>query len=126
MRGINLFTIPAGAAFADELARGVLKRYGVDGDPFALSRALILVPTRRAIRTLGEAFARVSTGGVTVLPRMRALGDFDETPSPLDDPAAYDVAAEVVPDMPPPLSPLRREFLLTMLIQRWAQNAAKD
>ena len=28
MRGINLFTIPAGAAFADELARGVLKRYG--------------------------------------------------------------------------------------------------
>jgi len=126
MRGINLFTIPAGAAFADELARGVVKRFGAGGDPFALSRALILVPTRRAIRTLGEAFARVSPGGVTVLPRMRALGDFDETPSPLDDPAAYDVAAEVVPDMPPPLSPLRREFLLTTLIQRWALNAAKD
>jgi ATP-dependent helicase/nuclease subunit B len=125
MRGINLFTIPAGAAFADELARGVMKRFGA-GDPFALSRALILVPTRRAIRTLGEAFARVSPGGVTVLPRMRALGDFDETPSPLDDPAAYDVAADVVPDMPPPLSPLRREFLLTTLIQRWALNAAKD
>ncbi|MDZ4866288.1 MAG: double-strand break repair protein AddB [Alphaproteobacteria bacterium] len=125
MRGINLFTIPAGAAFADELARGVLKRYGA-GDPFALSRALILVPTRRAIRTLGEAFARVSAGGVAVLPRMRALGDFDETPSPLDDPAAYDVAADVVPDMPPPLPVLRREFLLTKLIQRWALNAAKD
>jgi ATP-dependent helicase/nuclease subunit B len=126
MRGINLFTIPAGAAFADELARGVVKRYGAADNPFALSRALILVPTRRAIRTLGEAFARVSPGGVAVLPRMRALGDFDETPSPLDDPAAYDVAAEVVPDMPPPLSPLRREFLLTTLIQRWALNAAKD
>ena len=126
MRGINLFTIPAGAAFADELARGVLKRYGVAGDPFALSRALILLPTRRAIRTLGEAFARVAGGGVAVLPRMRALGDFDEAPSPLDDPAAYDVAAEAVPDMPPPLSVLRREFLLTKLIQRWASNAAKD
>lgn len=126
MRGINLFTIPSGAAFADELARGVFKRYAIEGDPFALARALILVPTRRAIRTLGDAFARVSPGGVAVLPRMRALGDFDEAPSPLDDPAAYDVTPDVVPDMPPPLSPLRREFLLTKLIQRWALNAAKD
>jgi ATP-dependent helicase/nuclease subunit B len=126
MRGINLFTIPAGAAFADELARGVLARYGDTSDPFALSRALILVPTRRAIRTLSDAFARVAPSGVAVVPRIRALGDFDETPSPLDDPAAFDVAAEAVPDMPPPVTTLRRELLLTKLIQRWALNAAKD
>ena len=70
MRRINLFTIPPGAAFADELARGVLARFSAD-DPFSLSRALILLPTRRAIRTLGEAFARVAPQQVSVLPRMR-------------------------------------------------------
>ena len=42
-----------------------------------LSRALILLPTRRSIRALGEAFARVAPQpSFAVLPRMRALGDF--------------------------------------------------
>ena len=64
MRRINLFTIPAGAAFADELARGVLTRFSDAVDPFVLSRVLILLPTRRAIRTLGDAFVRVSANAV--------------------------------------------------------------
>lgn len=114
MRRINLFTIPPGAAFADELARGVLTRFSSD-DPFALSRALILLPTRRAIRTLGEAFARVAPGGVSVLPRMRALGDFDDAPSLLED-DADDAVRELGVDLPPPLSPFRRELLLAKLI----------
>lgn len=125
MRRINLFTIPAGAPFADELARGVLDRFSKEGDPFALSRALILLPTRRAIRALGDAFARVAPAGVAVLPRMRALGDFDDTPSPLDDPEGDGVAAEVAAELPPPLAPLRRELLLTRLITQWSESLAK-
>lgn len=124
MRRINLFTIPPGAAFADELARGVLARFASD-DPFALSRALILLPTRRAIRTLGEAFARVAPQQVSVLPRMRALGDFDDAPSLLED-DADDAVRELGVDLPPPLSPLRRELLLAKLIQQWSLRLAEQ
>lgn len=124
MRRINLFTIPPGAAFADELARGVLARFSTD-DPFALSRALILLPTRRAIRTLGESFARVAPGQVSVLPRMRALGDFDDAPSLLED-DADDAVRELGVDLPTPLPPFRRELLLTKLIQQWSLRLAEQ
>lgn len=124
MRRINLFTIPPGAAFADELARGVLARFSAD-DPFALSRALILLPTRRAIRTLGEAFARVAPGRVAVLPRMRALGDFDDAPSLLED-DSDDAVRELGVDLPAPLSPFRRELLLAKLIRQWSARLAEQ
>ncbi len=124
MRRINLFTIPPGAAFAEELARGVLARFASD-DPFQLSRALILLPTRRAMRTLGEAFARVAPGGVSVLPRMRALGDFDDAPSLLED-DSDDAVHELGADLPAPLSPFRRELLLTRLIQQWSLKLAEQ
>jgi ATP-dependent helicase/nuclease subunit B len=124
MRRINLFTIPPGAAFADELARGVLARFSSD-DPFALSRALILLPTRRAIRTLGEAFAKVAPGQVSVLPRMRALGDFDDAPSLLDD-DSDDAVRELGADLPAPLPPFRRELLLAKLIQQWSLRLAEQ
>ncbi len=122
MRRINLFTIPAGAAFADELARGVLARFSDAQDPFVLSRVLILLPTRRAIRTLSDAFVRVSVRAVTVLPRMRALGDFDDAPSLLDDVGGEDLASDNVATLAPPMLPLRREFLLTKLVQKWSQS----
>lgn len=125
MRRINLFTIPAGAAFAETLARGILHRYAKADDPFAISRALILLPTRRAIRTLGEAFGRVAPGGVAVLPRMRALGDFDDAPSLLED-DSDDATRELAPELAPPLSPLRRELLLAKLIQHWSLGLAKE
>jgi ATP-dependent helicase/nuclease subunit B len=124
VRRINLFTIPPGAAFADELARGVLARYAGD-DPFQLSRALILLPTRRAIRALSEAFARVSPERVAVLPRMRALGDFDDAPSLLED-DSDDVTRELGADLPAPLKPFRRELLLAKLIQRWSLKLAEQ
>src|SRR5262245_28857809 len=110
MRRINLFTIPAGAAFAEDLARGVVARFGEAGDPFALSRVLILLPTRRAIRTLADAFVKVAPLGAAVLPRMRALGDFDDEPNLLES-VNDDLASERFDAVVPPLSPLRREFL---------------
>src|SRR5271165_7064456 len=43
---LNLFTIPAGVPFLDTLATEWLERSG--SDPLAVSRGLILLPTRRA------------------------------------------------------------------------------
>jgi ATP-dependent helicase/nuclease subunit B len=127
MSRINLFTIPAGAAFADELARGIVQRFGSGEDPFALSEVWVLVPTRRAIRTLKEAFERVSANKITVLPKIYALGDLDDDPSPLREDAEETLALDelVAPGLPPVISPLRRELLFTKLIQHWSMRQAE-
>ena len=72
----RVFTIPAGLPFVDVLAAGILDSMG--GDPAALARVTVLVPTRRARRSLAEAFLRQSDGRPLLLPRMTALGDLDE------------------------------------------------
>ncbi len=68
-------TIPPGAPFVDALAAGVLARHG--GDPLALARVTVLVPTRRACLALRDAFLRRSAGAALLLPRIMPLGDID-------------------------------------------------
>ena len=46
MSGPNLFTIPAGADFAESLAKGLIARS--PRDPLALSRTIIYLPTIRS------------------------------------------------------------------------------
>ena len=67
----NVFNIPAGIAFARALCEGIIARGGA-GDPLALSDALILVPTRRAVRALHDMFGGC-LGGAALLPRIVAL-----------------------------------------------------
>lgn len=112
MRG--LFTIPAGVAFADSLARGVIGQVGDASDPLALSRVTIYLPTRRAARTLAEAFAR-ALNGAALLPDIRVLGDADEAEI-FFDPSTDDLA------FPPPIDPVRRRLLLATLVRRWAEQ----
>jgi ATP-dependent helicase/nuclease subunit B len=75
VRGV--YSIGIDRRFADELAAGVLAEYG--RDPLALADTLILVPTRRSVRALREAFLRATDGKPTLLPRMAPLGDLDES-----------------------------------------------
>ncbi len=74
----GIFTIPASAPFGETLARGLIERAGTGA--FALSDVTIYLPTRRAARNFGEAFAR-ALAGAALLPESRALGDSDD-----DDP----------------------------------------
>jgi hypothetical protein len=69
---MSVFTIAIDRRFADELAMGVLAQYG--GDPLVLADVLILLPTRRSVRALREAFLRAADGKPTILPRMAPLG----------------------------------------------------
>ena len=101
----KLFTIPAGANFAEALAKGLNARVGPG--VFALSSTTIFLPTRRAARTFGDAFARV-LGGAALLPQFRALGETEE------DDRLFDEL-----DLPPAIAPIRRQLLLTSLIQGW-------
>jgi inactivated superfamily I helicase len=75
---LNLFAIPPGAPFLETLARGWLRERG--DDPLSIANGLILTPTRRAARSLAEAFLRVSPERGLLLPRIVALGALDEAP----------------------------------------------
>jgi ATP-dependent helicase/nuclease subunit B len=104
-----VFTLPASADFAQAFARGLLEQVG--GDALALSSAVIYLPTRRATRSFGEAFAAVM-GGATLLPQFRALGETDE------DDLLFDSASDGV-ELPPAITPLRRQMLLAGLVRAW-------
>ena len=113
MSGSRLFTIAPGANFAQELARGLITRVG--SGPLALSRCVIYLPTRRAARSFGEAFAS-TLGGAALLPQFRALGDSDE------DDLLFDTVSEGI-ELPPAIEPIRRQLLLAALVQRWDAKA---
>src|ERR671912_2999997 len=100
-----VYSIPAHRSFADALATGLIQAVG--RDPLALAQGRILLPSNRAVRTVTEAFVRVSDGGL-VLPRLIAIGDPDlgeRIGSALDP---LDLAEEV----PPAIDPLARQLLL--------------
>ena len=105
--------------FVDALARGLLDDPRTRADPLALTRATILLPTRRACRALSDAFLRAADGTALLLPRLVPLGDVDVDEIELRgdepaDPALSDEAAGV--DLPEALPGLRRQLLLTRLI----------
>jgi ATP-dependent helicase/nuclease subunit B len=105
----NVFTITPSAPFAETLARGLIARVG--DDPLALSSAVIYLPTRRAARSFGDAFAGV-LGGSALLPQFRPLGDSDE------DELLFEAAAEGL-EFKPAIAPLRRQLLLAQLVRGW-------
>ena len=121
----GLFTIGIDRRFADELARGLLAQHA--GDALALADTLILVPTRRSVRAVREAFLRASNGKPTLLPRLVPLGDIDD--SEWDDALGSESALEHAPA----IGSAEREALLAQLVaafkddqgQPIAQSAAQ-
>ena len=106
----HVFTIPSGTAFVDALAAGLLDEVG--DEPFALSDARILLPTRRAVRSLREAFLRLNGGKPTLLPIMTPIGDVDE-----EELQFYEgIFPESEAKLPPAIPELRRRLLLSELI----------
>ncbi len=111
-RAPDLYTIPAGVSFARSLAHGLMERYGAD--PAELGRVTVLLPTRRAARTLREAFLRLLGGRPLILPAMRPVGDVDEDEFLFFAPA---VTADLA--LPPAAPPLWRQLMLTRLVEDW-------
>lgn len=110
----HIFTIPSGVSFADALVQTLWRDVG--HDPLALADVTLLLPTRRACRTVREAFLRLSDGQAVLLPRMAAVGDVDADDMALLHAGEDDVGA--VLDLPPAITPLERQILLARLIQR--------
>ncbi len=106
----GVFTIPPGVRFIDALAGGLLRAAG--GASEALASATILLPNRRSCRALIETLSTLSPHGALVLPEIAPIGDLDD-----GEAFAADESPDAVPlDIPPAISDLRRQLLLTRLI----------
>lgn len=111
----RLFTIPSGTPFLDALAGTLLAdptlggRFGAGVE---LPDITILLPTRRAVRALSDAFLRAGGGRALLLPVLRPLGDVDE------DELVLDVASQPLASLAlsPEISGLERQFRLARLI----------
>ena len=91
-----VYAIAAHRGFADALVAGLISRYG--GGDLGLARVTVLLPNRRAVRTVTEAFVRAAGAldarAGLMLPRMAVVGDLDDDVDsplgPLLDPLAED------------------------------------
>ncbi len=133
--GPSVYTIDAGIPFVDALARGILARIGAtprDGnhgdDPLALARVTVLLPTRRAVRALSEAFLRASAGVPLLLPKMMPLGDLDEdellitggaNSGEMTGPAPAVEGTEADEALPPVIGAMRRQLILARLVMKF-------
>jgi ATP-dependent helicase/nuclease subunit B len=111
----KVYSLAPELAFADTLAAGLLQRAG--DDPEALGDLLVLLPNRRAGRSLREAFLRRSEGKPLLLPRILALGDQDEEELLLSDPTG--LPAEAEGELPEAIDDHQRLFRLSRLVAEW-------
>ena len=110
----ELYTLPSHSSFVDGLVRGIRARFG--DDPLTLSDVLILLPNRRAVRSLREAFLREADGKSLLLPRIEPIGDVDEDDLFLSGDLPQ---ATWNMDLAPPIPPFMRQILLMDIIERW-------
>jgi len=113
VRSPTLYTINPDVSFVDALVDGLLR--SADGDPMALSQMTILVPNRRAQRSLQEAFLRKLERRTTLLPVMRPIGDVDE-----DEVSFLGAGAGLDPsELMPAISGVRRQVMLMRQVMAW-------
>jgi ATP-dependent helicase/nuclease subunit B len=106
--------MPSGVPFLETLARGLRRRFGDD-----LQSGLILLPTRRAVRGLGDAFvmAAVEDGvGATLLPRLRPLADIDPEEPPFEP-------GELIGKVGPAIDATQRRFEMAHVVAAYHERA---
>ncbi|HEY3697589.1 double-strand break repair protein AddB [Phenylobacterium sp.] len=106
--GPRWFSIPAHRPFAEDLARGLYAALAPLG-PSALSEAVVLVPSRRSVRALADAFVAAAEGRAVLPPQMRPLGDLEEGEPPFEP-------GDIALGLPVAIDPLRRRFELVRLV----------
>ena len=113
----GVYTLPAGVPFLPSLAKGISDAFGDRA-----SDALILLPTRRAVRGLGDAFVELRKSesiGATLLPRMRPLADIDPDEPPFEP---GDLGLDILPSIPD----MQRRFELAKLVRFYHEKTSGD
>ena len=106
--------MPSGVPFLDMLAKGLRRRFGNE-----LQSGLILLPTRRAVRGLGEAFVSAAAeDGIraALLPRLRPLADIDPEEPPFEP-------GELVGKVGPAIDPTLRRFEMARVVAAYHERA---
>ncbi|MEZ5853881.1 MAG: double-strand break repair protein AddB [Hyphomicrobiaceae bacterium] len=122
----NIFTIPPGRPFLPALAQAILngdlpRHGGSKPDRLELPAWTILMPTRRAARTLQDAFVDAAGGGALLLPAIRAISEGEEDLGLIESVLRAPDASTDDLELPPAIGPLERVLLLTQLVQAWSQ-----
>ncbi|MCB1681835.1 MAG: double-strand break repair protein AddB [Alphaproteobacteria bacterium] len=110
----NVLSLPPGVPFARALAQHFLEE--TQGNPEILARYTVLLPTRRACRTVRENFLKLTAGKPILLPKLLPIGDVDESDLSLQMFGADRTFLDVAPAMPG----LRRRLLLSKMLQAGA------
>lgn len=127
MQPKNIYTVSPGRPFLAALAEAILAGHlpepgGKPPDPLDLPAWTILMPTRRAARTLQEAFLRAA-GGVDamLLPAIRPIAEGQEDLDLIESavPSLGHGADELT--IPPAIGTLDRTLLLTELVLFWSR-----
>lgn len=119
----GLYNIPSHVDFGTALAQGLL-----DAD-INLSEALILLPNRRAGRTLQTTFLRLREGEAMLLPRMVPMGDLSNEDA-VGEAISGGINVDILPDsdldLPDGWPKLRREAMLAELVARKDSTLSQD
>lgn len=125
-RAANVFTVPPGQPFLLALARAVLsgdlpRPGGAPPDELGLSRITLLLPTRRAARSLQEAFLAATDGRAMLLPTIRPIAEGDEELSLISALAGPQALSPGAADIAPAVGEIERRLVLTGLVQKWSE-----
>ncbi len=110
----HVYSMPSGLPFLQTLAIGLRRHFGDE-----LQSGLILLPTRRAVRGLGEAFvASAMEDGIqaALLPRLRPLADIDPEEPPFEP-------GELVGKVRPAIDGTLRRFEMARIVAAYHERA---
>ncbi len=114
MNSPSVYNMPSGVPFLETLARGLRRKFGDE-----LQSGLILLPTRRAVRGLGDAFvaAAIEDGmRATLLPRLRPLADIDPEEPPFEP-------GELIGKVRPAIDGTQRRFEMARVVAAYHERA---
>ena len=72
----KIYNIPSSLGFSETLAEHLLEEY--QSDLPELSKVLLLLPNRRAVRSMKEAFVRLRGLTPMLLPKMMPIGEVED------------------------------------------------
>ncbi len=106
----KIYSVPASCGFTDVLAQKFLDEYRENRQ--ALADVLFLLPNRRAVKALADAFVRAGGMSPMLLPRMMPLGEAEEDELFLTGGGSR----EYLSGMFPAISSTERSLLFTKII----------
>ena len=124
-------TVSPGRPFLEALATAILagdlpRPGSIKPDAADLSAWTILLPTRRAARTLQEAFLKVTGGHATLLPGIRPIAEGQEELELIESAASLPGLAPDELTVPPAIGTLERSLLLTELALAWSRKVRSE